>query len=104
MPLTVSAPLPLRVPVVCWRAVMELVPFRVRLPLIARLAAKVAVPEIVSGPVVSESGAPALRLAMVWLAAGRLPIAIVLVNVLAIQTLSVEIGTDPALQFFAVVH
>lgn len=83
---------------------MELVPLRVRVPLTAKLAAKAAAPEIVSGPAVSERGPPELRLAMVWFVAARLPIVIVPVTVLGMQTLSVDTGTAPVLQFFAVVH
>ena len=49
-------------------------------------------------------GAPSFKLLMVWLAAAKLPILIAVVNELAMQTLSVEIGTAPVLQLLAVVH
>ena len=104
-PLTVNVPVPFSVPLLCSTVVVELVPFRVRVPPFnARSAAKAAVPAIVNGPRVKEIGAPALRLAMAWLTEARLPMVMGFVNELAMQTLSVETGTTPLLQFAAVVH
>jgi len=49
-------------------------------------------------------GVPLVKLAMVWLVEFRLWIVIAWVTVLGIQTLSVETGTAPLLQFAAVAH
>jgi hypothetical protein len=103
-PLTVNVLLLASVPPLCSSVVIELVPFRVSVPLRFRSAAKVAVPLIVSGPIVSARGPPLSRLAMVWFVLARVPMVIVEVKVLAIQTLFVEVGTAPVLQLPAVVH
>jgi hypothetical protein len=104
IPLTVKVLLVASVPLLCVSAVIELVPFRVSVPVRVRAEANVAVPLIVSGPVASVMGAPLSRLAMVWFVLARLPMVMVEVKVLAIQTLLVEVGTAPVLQFPAVVH
>jgi hypothetical protein len=92
------------VPLLWLSAVIELVAFRVSVPVSVRVVANVAVPLIVSGPVASVRGPPLSRLAMVWFALASVAMLIVEVTVLGIQTLSVEIGTAPLLQLPAVAH
>jgi hypothetical protein len=104
-PLTVNVLLFVSVPLLSSSVVVELVPFSVivPLPLIFR-SPNVAAPAIVNGPVAKAIGAPVSRLAMLWFVLARLPMVIVEVKVLAIQTLFVDVGTTPVLQLPAVVH
>ena len=109
-PEIVSVSLPASVPLDCVivpPTLLPLVPLRVSVPPVIDRAFTNAAPLVtVRGPVVKVIFALLTRFVMVWFVLDEMVPTVIVAdaNVVSIQTLSVETGSTPVLQFVTVVH